>query len=162
MYFARFKRSTRMQLQLCFGNDECYGLHTEVEMKKSASASTSVDQADPEIWDRLAKNMLRAELMRRGWSYADLSDALLFLGVVDNEANLRNKVGRGRFSAVFLLQCLMALGVDWLKIPRADEVDTAARDAGQQLAARLENGPRGGRSGGGSPPRKRRATNPEG
>ena len=32
------------------------------------------------------------------------------LGVTETEANIRNKIARGGFSAVFFMQCLVAMG----------------------------------------------------
>lgn len=57
-----------------------------------------------------AKNLLKAELKRRGITYAGLAEKLAALGVVENERNLNNKISRGGFTAAFLLQCLTAIG----------------------------------------------------
>lgn len=73
-------------------------------------------------WSKIAKNMLRAEMVRRDVSYADLADLLAKHGIEDNEQNLRNKVSRGRFTTVFLIQCMQVLGVEFLQIPRAAEI----------------------------------------
>lgn len=61
-------------------------------------------------WELKAKQLLKAELKRKNVTYAQLSERLSVLGVRDNEANIRNKLARGKFSAVFLLQCLEAIG----------------------------------------------------
>jgi hypothetical protein len=55
-------------------------------------------------------------MMRRGLSYADLVEALGEIGVKESEANLRNKVSRGSFTAAFLFQCLSAMGVKTLHL----------------------------------------------
>ncbi len=65
---------------------------------------------DKRDWADEAKNMLRGELKRRGMTYKDLVDALGTVGVHETEANLRNKVSRGNFSAAFFLQTLDAMG----------------------------------------------------
>lgn len=88
---------------------------------------------DEKAWEELVKNLLRAEMMRRGVSYAVLVERLAELGVSDNELNLRNKVSRGRFSAVFFAQCFMALGVEWLQIPSTLE-EASGKGAAQTLA----------------------------
>lgn len=62
-------------------------------------------------WDDVAHRMVRIEMVRKGLTYADLVERLRPLGVDDNERNIRNKVARGTFSGVFLIQCLAALGV---------------------------------------------------
>lgn len=61
-------------------------------------------------WEEKAKGLLRAEMARRGVTYAQLVDRLAAIGIEDNERNLRNKVSRGKFTAGFLLQCLSAMG----------------------------------------------------
>jgi uncharacterized protein DUF6471 len=61
-------------------------------------------------WQALVKGLLKAELKRRNLSYADLADKLGEVGVKDNERNIANKIARGSFTAVFLVQCLEAIG----------------------------------------------------
>lgn len=69
-----------------------------------------------EAWAKPVRGLLRAEMTRRGIGYAELADALGKLGVEENERNVRNKVARGTFSAPFLVQCLLALGVRELRL----------------------------------------------
>ncbi len=70
-------------------------------------------------WEDQAKGLLKAELKRRNVSYAQLVDKLAEIGVVDSEPNVRNKLSRGKFTAVFLLQCLEAIGVSSLRLSDA-------------------------------------------
>ncbi|CAN5697786.1 hypothetical protein BH10PSE5_BH10PSE5_15830 [soil metagenome] len=63
-----------------------------------------------------AKNLLKAELKRRGVTYAQLAEKLDGLGIKDNERNLNNKISRGGFTAAFLIQCLTAIECDTLRI----------------------------------------------
>lgn len=72
-----------------------------------------------EDWAAHAKGVLRAEMQKRGVSYADLVAKLGALGVESSEASLRNKVSRGGFSAVFLLQCMAAMEVMTLHLDHA-------------------------------------------
>ena len=62
-------------------------------------------------WEDRVKGMLKGELKRRGVTYADLVGKLADIGVMDSEPNIRNKISRGKFTAVFLIQCLEAIGV---------------------------------------------------
>ncbi|OYW27372.1 MAG: hypothetical protein B7Z44_12570 [Caulobacter sp. 12-67-6] len=62
------------------------------------------------------KGILKAELKRRGLTYADLVARLAEHGVVESEANLRNKISRGSFTAAFFLQCLVAIGCEYVQI----------------------------------------------
>lgn len=79
---------------------------------------------DEAAWERLVKNMLRAEMMLRGISYEQLVARLATLGITENVPNLRNKVARGRFTAPFFAQCMVAIGVDRLQIPMPEQIRT--------------------------------------
>lgn len=67
-------------------------------------------------WEELVKGLLKAELKRRGITYAQLVGKLADIGVVDSEPNIRNKLARGKFTAVFLVQCLEAIGASSLRL----------------------------------------------
>lgn len=67
-------------------------------------------------WEAKVKGLLKAELKRRNVTYAQLVDKLKDVGVVDSEANIRNKISRGKFTAVFFLQCLEAIGASSLRL----------------------------------------------
>lgn len=67
-------------------------------------------------WEDRVKGILKAELKRRNVTYADLVGKLADLGVHDSEPNIRNKISRGKFTAVFLLQCLQAIGVREMRL----------------------------------------------
>ena len=71
--------------------------------------------ADAE-WEARIKGLLKAELKRRNVSYAQLVEKLAAIGVVDSEPNIRNKLSRGKFTAVFLIQCLEAIGATSLRL----------------------------------------------
>ena len=62
-------------------------------------------------WGAYAKSVLRSEMARKRISYADLVKLLAEVGVKESEANLRNKVSRGSFTAAFLFQCLTVMKV---------------------------------------------------
>ena len=68
------------------------------------------------IWEAKVKGLLKAELKRRNVSYGQLVDSLAAIGVVDSEPNIRNKLSRGKFTAVFLIQCLEAIGASSLRL----------------------------------------------
>ena len=67
-------------------------------------------------WEAKVKGLLKAELKKRGVTYAQLVDKLAAVGVVDSEPNIRNKLARGKFTAVFLVQCLTAIGASTLSL----------------------------------------------
>lgn len=61
-------------------------------------------------WEAKAANLLKAELKRKGVTYAQLVERLIEIGVDEKEANVKNKLSRGKFTAAFLLQCMAAIG----------------------------------------------------
>jgi hypothetical protein len=70
---------------------------------------------DPEWQDR-TKGLLKAELKRRNMSYRELAEKLTDLGIPETERNIANKISRGGFTAVFLLQCLEAMGAKEIRL----------------------------------------------
>lgn len=67
-------------------------------------------------WSTRVKGLLKAELKRRGIGYRELAEKLEALGVHESERNIANKISRGGFTAVFLVQCLVAAGVERLSL----------------------------------------------
>lgn len=67
-------------------------------------------------YELMAANLLKAELKRKGVTYAQLVEKLAAIGVDEKEVNVRNKLSRGKFTAAFLLQCLMAIGATELRL----------------------------------------------
>lgn len=65
--------------------------------------------ADNNEWEAKVKGLLKGELKRRGVTYAQLVEKLAEIGVSETEPNVRNKLARGKFTAVFLIQCLEAV-----------------------------------------------------
>lgn len=70
-------------------------------------------------WEDRVKRLLKAELARKGITYAQLVGKLAEIGVMDSEPNIRNKISRGKFTAVFLIQCLEAIGASSLRLSDA-------------------------------------------
>jgi len=67
-------------------------------------------------WAEKAKNLLKAELKRRGVGYRELAEKLTAMGTPETERNIANKISRGGFTAAFLLQCLAAVGAQSVRI----------------------------------------------
>lgn len=64
----------------------------------------------------LAKNYLKSELIRRGITTEDLAKRLQECWVFETKASIDNKISRGTFSAIFMLQCLEAIGCSKIEI----------------------------------------------
>ena len=72
-------------------------------------------KTDPE-WRSQVKGILKAELKRRNVSYQQLASRLAEMGVHDTPANIANKISRGGFTAVFMVQCMEAVGCQMVRI----------------------------------------------
>lgn len=68
------------------------------------------------VWEAKVKGLLKAELKRRNVTYAQLVEKLDAIGVKETEPNLRNKLARGKFTAVFMVQCLEAIGAETIRL----------------------------------------------
>jgi hypothetical protein len=67
-------------------------------------------------WAKRVKGILRAEMARKSVTYDRLVELLAEIGVTDTAVNLRNKMARGGFSAVFFVQCLVAMGCETVRL----------------------------------------------
>lgn len=67
-------------------------------------------------WEALAKALVKAELKRHDVTYDQLSAKLKELGVDETPAAIANKISRGRFTFIFFLQCLKALGASVVRL----------------------------------------------
>ena len=67
-------------------------------------------------WQERTKGLLKAELKRRGVTYAQLAERLGAIGVHETERNIANKISRGGFTAVFLVQCMAAIGAREIRL----------------------------------------------
>jgi hypothetical protein len=70
----------------------------------------------PIDWETEAKQLLKAELIRAGVSYKVLASRLGELGVEESVGAIANKIARGRFTFVFFVQCMRAIGVDEVRV----------------------------------------------
>ena len=68
------------------------------------------------VWEAKVKGLLKGELKRRNVSYGQLVAKLAEIGVTETEPNIRNKLSRGKFTAVFLVQCMEAVGANNLRL----------------------------------------------
>ena len=103
-----------------------------------------VTSSAPRDWSEFAKNLLKSEMKKVGFTYKNLVDALESIGVQETEANLRNKISRGGFSAGFFFQVMEALGCGFIVLdpfaarPRGDlPVDQPTRRTNVRLVRDL-------------------------
>lgn len=69
-----------------------------------------------EQWIQLAKGLLKSEIARRDLNYVEVSEKLKAIGIDESPQNISNKIGRGKFSAIFMLQILKAIGCEDLNL----------------------------------------------
>jgi hypothetical protein len=86
------------------------------DIHRSVAMVTRKDQPTNVEYETRAKNLLKAELKRKGVTYAQLAEKLAAMGIQENERNLNNKISRGGFTAAFLLECLDAIGVNEVRL----------------------------------------------
>ena len=67
-------------------------------------------------WQDRVKGLLKAELKRRNVGYRELAEKLTAMGIPETERNLANKISRGSYTAVFFIQCLVAIGCTTLRL----------------------------------------------
>ena len=86
-------------------------------LDRPAPDASQADQSPAgEQWEAKVKNVLKAELKRRGIGYKELAERLSAIGVSENEPNIRNKLARGRFTAVFMVQVMAAIGANEIRL----------------------------------------------
>ena len=60
-------------------------------------------------WKEYAKGLIKAEIARKNISLIDLSKKLEVMGISETPQNISNKINRGTFGAIFMLQILKAI-----------------------------------------------------
>ena len=63
-----------------------------------------------EEWKEYAKGLLKAEIARKNLSLIDVARKLEAMGISESPQNISNKINRGTFGAIFMLQILKAVG----------------------------------------------------
>lgn len=66
--------------------------------------------------DDLPKNIIRAEMTRKGIKVKGMIELLKPYGEELTELSFNNKMARKTFSAIFFIKCMKALGVKQVKI----------------------------------------------
>jgi hypothetical protein len=66
--------------------------------------------------DHLPKNIIKAEMTRKGIKVKDMVELLKPYGEELSELSFNNKMARKTFSAIFFIKCMKALGVKTVKI----------------------------------------------
>ncbi len=67
-------------------------------------------------WKASAKNILKAELARKGVDYETLATKLNELGLDESYNSINTKINRGTFTFQFFLQCMRAIDVNDVRL----------------------------------------------
>ena len=67
-------------------------------------------------WNNKAKNMIKAELHKKGIDYIELAKRLNNIGIEENQMNIANKINRGTFNFTFALQVFEVLDMEILRL----------------------------------------------
>ena len=52
------------------------------------------------------KGLLKSEIVRSNLNYIDIAELLKNIGINESPQNISNKIGRGTFEAIFIMQIL--------------------------------------------------------
>ena len=63
-----------------------------------------------------AKTIIKTEVVKRDIDYPKLADMMLKIGIDENRNNLSNKINRGTFSFIFVMQVFDALDIDSINL----------------------------------------------
>ena len=69
--------------------------------------------------DATVTGLLKSALKRKNVRYRAVAQRLAAMGVHDSERNIANKISRGGFTAMFLVQWLKAIGASSLRLSDA-------------------------------------------
>ena len=73
--------------------------------------------SDDKEWQDRVKGLLKAELAKRNINYVQLAELLAeAYGSTESPQNLSNKIARGKFSAIFMVQVCEVIGCTTLSI----------------------------------------------
>lgn len=67
-------------------------------------------------WKHKAKGLLKSEIVKRNLSYVDVAEHLKQLGIEETPQNISNKIARGTFGVIFMLQVLTVIGCENLNL----------------------------------------------
>lgn len=67
-------------------------------------------------WKNKVKGLLKSEIAKRNLNYVEIAERLEKIGVHETPQNISNKIGRGTFGAIFMMQILEVIGCEDLHL----------------------------------------------
>ncbi|KDN25619.1 hypothetical protein MBO_02827 [Moraxella bovoculi 237] len=71
--------------------------------------------SDENYWKDYVRGLLKAEIARRNISYVEISEKLAEQGIHESPQNISNKIARGTFGAIFMVQVLKIIECEEIK-----------------------------------------------
>ena len=69
-----------------------------------------------EEWKNYAKGLIKAEIVRKNLTLIDVAKRLKEMGISKTPQNISNKINRGTFGAIFMLQILKAIDCEVIRL----------------------------------------------
>lgn len=69
-----------------------------------------------EEWKNYAKGLIKAEIVRKNLTLIDVAKRLEEMGISETPQNISNKINRGTFGAIFMLQILKAIDCEVIRL----------------------------------------------
>ena len=93
---------------------------TEPDLARSLPPKSEPRKALPinAEFEEKAKALLRYAMAQKGVGVDELANRLNAMGIEISSGGLANKISRGGFGTAFLLQCMEALEVNLVALPR--------------------------------------------
>lgn len=70
----------------------------------------------PPAWEDRARLYLKGQIKKADVTYEELASRLEAHGFQESAASIANKLARGTFAATFFLACLVALGIEGMRL----------------------------------------------
>lgn len=67
-------------------------------------------------WREYAKGIIKSEIARKNLSLIEVANKLEEMGISETPQNISNKINRGTFGAIFMLQILKAIDCKELRL----------------------------------------------
>ena len=67
-------------------------------------------------WKNYAKGLIKAEIVRKNLTLIDVAKRLKEMGISETPQNISNKINRGTFGAIFMLQILKAIDCEVIRL----------------------------------------------
>lgn len=68
------------------------------------------------VFEKRCSNLLKSILVKNNVDYTELVKKLETMGITETYSSIVNKINRGKFSMLFFIQCMEAIGVHEVRL----------------------------------------------